>query len=120
MNQMTKANFPTQGKSLAADFEPKTPREKRDYAAFCVEHFDREDWPWDQIKRRRLRKRKPNITTFIKRARKAGERGEVRVELVNSDGTRTIITSSREALIDAMTENDAEKLWHERIGNAAH
>jgi hypothetical protein len=67
------------------------------------------------------RKRKPNITTLIKRARKAGERGPVRVELVNVDGTRTIITSSSEPAPDAMTEDEAEKLWHERISkNAAH
>jgi hypothetical protein len=67
------------------------------------------------------RKRRPNITTLIKRARRAGERGPVRVELVNDDGTRTIITSSSEALPDAMTEDAAEKLWHERIHkNAAH
>ena len=67
------------------------------------------------------RKRKPNITTLIKRARKAGERGPVRVELVNDDGSRTIVTSSSEATPEAMSEADAEKLWHERISkNAAH
>jgi hypothetical protein len=67
------------------------------------------------------RKRKPNITTLIKRARDAGERGPVRVELVNDDGTRTIVTSLREAAPETITEADAEKLWHERISkNAAH
>jgi hypothetical protein len=67
------------------------------------------------------RKRKPNITTLIKRARKAGERGPVRVELVNDDGTRTIVTSSREAAPETMTEAEAEKRWHDRITkNAAH
>jgi hypothetical protein len=39
------------------------------------------------------RKRKPNITTLIKRARKAGEAGEVRVVL--PDGT-TVISNARE------------------------
>jgi hypothetical protein len=67
------------------------------------------------------RKRNPNITTLIKRARKAGERGPVRVELVNDDGTRAIVTSSREAAPETMTEAEAEKLWHDRITkNAAH
>jgi hypothetical protein len=65
------------------------------------------------------RKRKPNITTLIKRARKAGERGPVRVELVNDDGSRIIVTSSSEAAPDEMTESEAEKLWHERIGKDA-
>ena len=67
------------------------------------------------------RKRKPNITTLNKRARKAGERGPVRVELVNVDGTSTIITFGGEHAPEAMTEDEAEKLWHERISkNAAH
>jgi hypothetical protein len=104
----------------AADYKPKNKADAYRYAEFMIEHFDREDWQHLLKPPRRLRKRKPSVTTLIKRARKAGERGEVRVELVNSDGTRTVVTSSREAVIDAMTEANAEKLWTERIGRHAN
>jgi hypothetical protein len=39
------------------------------------------------------RERKPNVTTPIKSVRDAGERGLLRVEFVNDDGTRIIIAS---------------------------
>jgi hypothetical protein len=69
----------------------------------------------------RSRKRKPSIATLIRHARHAGERGEVRVELVNADGSRTIVTSSRDQAPEMMSEADAEQLWIERIGkHAAH
>jgi hypothetical protein len=66
------------------------------------------------------RRRKVSVTRLIKQARKAGERGEVRVEILNHDGTRTVVTSSRDQALETITEADAEKLWTERIGNAAH
>lgn len=70
---------------------------------------------------RRKRHRKANITALIKRVRKAGERGPVRIELIGGDGGRTIITSSSDPAPDTMGEDEAEKMWHERIGkDAAH
>jgi hypothetical protein len=66
------------------------------------------------------RRRNPNITALIKRARKAGERGPVRVELVALDGMRTIVTSSSEPAPEVMTTDEAEGLWQRRIDNAPH
>ena len=67
------------------------------------------------------RKRKPSITTLIRQARKAGERGSVRVEQIHPDGSRTIIISSSEPSVEAMTQDDAENLWQQRIAKyAAH
>lgn len=54
--------------------------------------------------------------TLIKQARKAGERGPVRVAL--PDGT--VITSASEDTVDQMTDDAAERLWHERIAKHAH
>jgi hypothetical protein len=70
----------------------------------------------------RLRRvRKPSITAIIKQARNAGERGPVRIERVNPDGSRTIITSSSEPTADLTAEDNAEKLWQERIArNGSH
>jgi hypothetical protein len=69
---------------------------------------------------RRTRTRKPNSATFIRQARKAGERGPVRIEHVNADGSRTIVTSTSEGAIERITEADAERMWHERIAKHAH
>ena len=63
------------------------------------------------------RRRKASLTALIRRARKAGERGPVRVEL--PDGTA--ITSSSEPVADLNDDGTAERLWLERIAkNAAH
>lgn len=64
-------------------------------------------------------RRKPSITEMIRQARKAGERGAVRVELVNADGSRAVVTSSNQPAADLMADDDAEKLWLERIGRDA-
>jgi hypothetical protein len=115
---MTKAKFPAEckGGDPFAEFAADTAENDAYYAAML-----HEGWALAETRpHTRSRKRKPSIATMIRHARKAGERGEVRVELVNIDGTRTIVTSSRDAAINAMSEEDAEKLWHERIGNAAH
>jgi hypothetical protein len=102
-------------------YEPTTYQEALSYVNFCWATYDKEvcpqlsDWPHLLPRQRRV-----SVTRLIKQARKAGERGAVRVEIFNHDGTRTVVTSSREAQIDAMTEADAEKLWTERIGKHAH
>jgi hypothetical protein len=98
-----------------AEFAPKTAKERRDYAAFLIEEFDPDwgEWPWNAFKRRKPRKpRKPSITTLIKRARKAGERGPVTVTL--PDGT-TII-SEREGVEVTATTNP----WDKVLTNATH
>jgi hypothetical protein len=90
-----------------AEFVPKNAKERSGYARFLMDEYDPDwtEWPWNELKPPRNRKpRKPNVTTLIKRARKAGERGEVRVEMVNSDGTRTIVTSSRDQAPEMMTD----------------
>lgn len=63
------------------------------------------------------RRRRSSVTALIKHARKAGERGPVRVEL--PDGTA--ITSNSEPVADLSDDGTAERLWLERIAkNAAH
>ena len=63
------------------------------------------------------RKRKPSITTLIRQARKAGERGPISVAL--PDGTT--ITSVSDGTVEQMSDAAAERLWRERITkNAAH
>jgi hypothetical protein len=64
--------------------------------------------------------KRPSISTLIRQARKAGERGAVRVELIGANGSRTIVTSSSEPTAIELSDDDAEKLWHERIDRAAH
>ncbi|MCA1503819.1 hypothetical protein [Bradyrhizobium sp. NBAIM02] len=81
--------------------------------------FDAEDEAARPTQARRKRHRKANITALIKRVRKAGERGPVRIEMIGGDGGRTIITSSSDPAPDAMSEDEAEKMWHERIGKDA-
>jgi hypothetical protein len=66
----------------------------------------------------RKRKRKLSVAVMIRQARKSGERGPVRVELVNADGSRAVVTSSQEPAADLLSD-DAEKLWHERIAKHA-
>jgi hypothetical protein len=66
------------------------------------------------------RRRRPSFATLIRQVRKAGERGQVRIEQVNADGSRTIVTSTSEGAIERMTEADAERMWHERIAKHAH
>ena len=62
------------------------------------------------------RRRRSSVTALIKHARKAGERGPVRVEL--PDGTA--ITSNSEP-VAGQSDDDAERLWLERIAkHAAH
>jgi hypothetical protein len=68
---------------------------------------------------RKRRNRGKSISTLIGQARRAGERGPVRIEQVKADGSRTIITSSSEAAVEEMTVRDAERLWQERIGKHA-
>jgi hypothetical protein len=104
---------------FAEDYIPRNRAERIAHADYCNIHVEGEDRPAHCFPRK-ARPRKASITVLIRRARAAGERGIVRVELVNADGTRTIVTSSREAAIDAMTEADAEKLWIERLGRHAH
>jgi hypothetical protein len=64
----------------------------------------------------KVRKRKPNVATLIAQARKAGDRGPVRVEL--PDGTTS---SDQPQSAEQISDDDAERLWQERIAkNASH
>jgi len=60
------------------------------------------------------RKRKPNITQHIMQARKAGERGPVRVEFTDANGNPIVVTSSSQpeaTTVDpAPTETSAQLL----------
>jgi hypothetical protein len=64
----------------------------------------------------RQRQRKPSIAALIRQARKAGERGPVRVTLPDGNS----ITSEREAALEQISEADAERLWLERAAKHAH
>jgi hypothetical protein len=91
---------------LACDYRPKNRADAEAYIDWCREVFEPEDF--EEIRARlRLsekRRRRPSVTALIKRARRAGERGPVRVAL--PDGT--VITSEREGSVAAMTQDDAE------------
>lgn len=93
---------------LAADYVPNNRRDARDFVAWASEHLEPWDQPsladWPALTRRQ---RRASVTTLIKRARQAGERGPVRVEL--PDGTA--ITSEREAGIAQMTDANAADDW---------
>jgi hypothetical protein len=68
-------------RALAADYKPKSRAEARDYYSL----FE----PWDFPVKPRRKRRGMSLARTIRQARKAGERGPVRVEL--PDGT--IVTS---------------------------
>jgi hypothetical protein len=61
------------------------------------------------------RKRPPNPARYIRQARNAGERGPVRVEVIDEEGRKVIVTSSNEpgAIVDEV--DIAERAWFERI-----
>jgi hypothetical protein len=125
-----KPDSPLQGKrDVDAVYVPRNRADALEYIAYLREAYGDNAYPgysddipsiehdWPHLA---PRPRKVNVTRLIRQARKAGECGEVRVEILNHDGTRTIITSSRDSAPEMTTEADAEKLWHARIGNAAH
>jgi len=66
--------------------------------------------------RPKRKRRRPNVTTLIRQARKAGERGPVSVTL--PDGTT--VTSASDGIVEQMTDAAAERLWQERIAKHAH
>jgi hypothetical protein len=67
------------------------------------------------------RKRAPNPARYIRQARKAGERGPVRVEVIDEEGRRVIVTSSNEPDATLDHADEAERAWLERIAaNATH
>jgi hypothetical protein len=110
---------------MTADvYTPRTRKKALAYLDFLPTAYDFQyphDWPslddWPHLL---PRQRKTSVTALIRQARRAGERGEVRVEILNHDGSRTIVTSSRDAASETLTEADAEQLWIERIGKHAH
>jgi hypothetical protein len=65
------------------------------------------------------RKRKPDAARYIKQARKAGEQGPVRVEMIDNDGRKIVITSSNQPDATVQADN-AEQAWFERIAKNAH
>ena len=62
-------------------------------------------------RRKRTTRKRPSVTRYIKQARKAGDRGPVRIEL--PDGTT--ITSSNETAPGRTAEDDAERMWMQRV-----
>ena len=72
--------------------------------------------PFEVETPRPKRKRRPSITTLIRQARKAGERGPISVAL--PDGTT--ITSANDGTVEQMTDAAAERLWQERMAKHAH
>jgi hypothetical protein len=93
-------------------YVPKTRRAALDYIADCRENYDDPDGTvlpelsdWPHLLPRR---RKPSVTALIKRARKAGERGEVRVVL--PDGT-TIISNAHEHEHEHTTTGNGASDW---------
>jgi hypothetical protein len=86
----------------AADYVPRNRADALDYIAYLRDAYGDSAYPgypddipsikrdWPHLL---PRQRKPSVTALIKRARRAGERGEVRVVL--PDGT-TIISNAHE------------------------
>ena len=109
--------IPSHLDDLPGLFQRLEDRSRLEFEAFCRSHphlaDDDDEQPVATPPRRR---RRSSVTALIKHARKAGERGPVRVEL--PDGTA--ITSNSEP-VAGQSDDDAERLWLERIAkNAAH
>jgi hypothetical protein len=85
----------------AEDYIPKNRADALAYYEWACIHLEGED----RIKPKDRQRRKPSITTLIKRARKAGERGPVTITL--PDGI--VITSTSE--IAALHIDDASE-WN--------
>jgi hypothetical protein len=120
---LTKSNFAPAGKRPACEFIPTNRSDADAYWRFAKDHFES-----DQLAElpglKRFKPRQPrrfSLARAIRQARKAGEHGPVRVEQVNADGSRTIVTSASVGTIEQMTDDDAERMWHDRIAkHAAH
>ncbi|WP_316203359.1 hypothetical protein [Bradyrhizobium sp. SZCCHNS3051] len=87
-----------------------------DFASYQAAHPELADDD-DQIKPQpRRRRRQLNAATIVKRLRKAGERGPVRVELPNG----IVITSAMAVDPEVTADDAAEKLWLDRVAKHAH
>src|SRR5258705_1453241 len=90
---------------------PTSPASKPPSLVLCHDIAHATIWPFaDDDDAPPRRRRRSSVTALIKQARKAGERGPVRVEL--PDGTA--ITSNSEP-VAGQSDDDAERLWLERI-----
>jgi hypothetical protein len=58
------------------------------------------------------RRRTPNLTRYIKQARKAGDRGAVRVEVTDSKGRTVVVTSEPSP---AQHTDAARTMWDKKL-----
>jgi hypothetical protein len=93
---------------LAADFRPTNRAEAVEHASFCRENF--EPWDWHRQRSRGL-----SLARAIRQAREAGDRGPVRIEHVNADGSRTIVTSASEPTIAQTTDDETPETLRKLI-----